>query len=333
MKVKINQLAGILKKAVQNDQRIPLMFWSGPGIGKSSVVKQVADELGWKFIDLRLSMLNAVDLRGLPHVDKDKNTARWLPPEFLPKEDGSKGILFLDEINLAPASVMHAGYQLILDGRLGEYVLPKTWKIVAAGNRSEDNANVTKFPSPLANRFVHVEVEHDIDVWRKWAIGAGINEMVISFLGKFPQHLYKQPKAGELAFNTPRSWEMASRLLDAKLDISFAVGDGLAAEFNAFIKVYDRMPDVDKVLAGTETKCPKEVDVQWALSTAIMVRVTEAQVPVIMKYVDNFSTELQVLTILNIAGKSPKHQEALLKCKEWKDWSKKNSALIEAGSE
>lgn len=329
--MKVDELKAFTSNIISSDKHIPLMIWSGPGIGKSSAIKQVAEENGMEFIDLRLSLLNPVDLRGLPIVDREKDSARWLSPEFLPneKKHGKKGILFLDEINVAPFSVMAAGYQLILDRKLGEYTLPDGWKVIAAGNRSEDNANVTKFPAPLANRFVHVEIEPDEKVWRKWGIKEGIAEQIIAFLGKFPQHLYRFPKAGEKSFPTPRSWELASRLFLLGQRIDTAVGEGVASEFSAFIRVYDKLPDIDAILAGKEKKVPKEYDVLWALSIALITRSNPKNVPTIINYSSGMPKEFEVITIINLANKSKENEAALVNSKEWKKWIENNKELID----
>ena len=329
--MKLNELKKILKNVVTSPEHIPIMVWSSPGLGKSSVVRQVAEELNMGFIDLRLSLLNPVDLRGLPSIDRENNTSKWLSPEFLPseKKHGKSGILFLDEINLAPFSVMAAGYQLILDRKLGEYQLPPGWAVIAAGNRTEDNGNVTKFPSPLANRFAHIEIECDEKVWRDWAISQGVSEEIISFLGKFPQHLCKFPKAGEKTFPTPRSWELASKLYSIGEDIGISVGEGVASEFKAFLRVYQKLPDVEQVLLGKYTKVPEDIDVLWALSTAIIVRSTPSHVPTIVKYSSGMPKEFEVLTILGLANKGPAMEVALINSKEWKDWTDTNRDLID----
>lgn len=330
----INALKSVIRKIVTADAHIPTMIWSPPGIGKSSAVKQIADELGMEFIDLRLSLLNPVDLRGLPYVNKEKHKAEWLEPDFLPNgKNGPKGILFLDEINLAPASVMAAGYQLILDRKLGNYELPAGWKILAAGNRAEDQANVTKFPAPLSNRFVHLDLEADLDEWRKWAIKTNISEQIISFLGKFPQHLFKMPKAGERSFPTPRAWGNASRLNMLGLDIGPAVGDGVAAEFNAFRKVYDRLPDVDAILEGKEKRVPEELDVLWALSTSLIYRTDAKHFPNLFPYLARMPKEFEVLTVLGVSGKSDAMEVQLVKSPEWADWCKRNKDINTGGYE
>lgn len=330
--MKINELKNLILNVIDSKEHIPMMIWSGPGIGKSSLIKQIAKEEGLKFIDLRLSLLNPVDLRGLPIVDREKGIASWVSPEFLPHDKKSSGILFLDEVNLAPFSVMAAGYQLILDRRIGEYSLPDGWKVIAAGNRAEDNSNVTKFPAPLANRFVHVELEPDEEEWRTWALKSNISEQIVAFLGKFPQHLYKFPKAGEHRFPTPRSWEYASKLFSSGLPIGSAVGDGVAAEFEAFIRVYKDLPDIEAILSGTSLEVPKkeQVDVLWALCMALVTRSKEENIGNIIKYIDNISEEFQVITIVGIVKKNNDMKYALLKTKEWKDWEKNHKELIKA---
>ena len=135
---------------------LSVMIWGAPGIGKSSIVAQVAAAHGLPCIDLRLSQLAPADLRGLPVADHEQGVARLLPPEFLPRS--GSGILFLDEINLAPPALQVVAKQLVLDRRVGSYTLPEGWLVWAAGNRKEDRAAVFDMPAPLANRFLHLQV-------------------------------------------------------------------------------------------------------------------------------------------------------------------------------
>jgi len=207
--------AKILLERIFDTKVVPFL-WGPPGVGKSSIVKEIAKEKGWKIIDLRLSLLNPVDLRGLPTIDHVNNLANWLPPSFLPKEDTKDiGILFLDEINLAPLSVQAAAYQLILDKQIGDYKFPKTWKIVAAGNRETDKANVFKISAPLANRFIHFTVRPEFYEWKKWAEKSGVHPNVIHFLTLRTTAMFEAPADQEKAFPSPRSWEFVSSMLDA----------------------------------------------------------------------------------------------------------------------
>jgi hypothetical protein len=164
----------------------PVFVWGGPGIGKSAVVKQLAEALKITLQDVRALLLDPVDLRGLPFLGND-GRSKWATPEFLPQE--GSGILFLDELNAAPAMVQASCYQLVLDRKLGEYTLPEGWAIIAAGNRDSDRGATTRMPTPLRNRFVHLDFEVDVHDWSDWAIHVGIRPEVIAFLRFRPELL------------------------------------------------------------------------------------------------------------------------------------------------
>lgn len=213
IEISVSQAKNLLLRILKTD--IVPFLWGPPGVGKSSIVREICQEKKWKLIDLRLSLLNPVDLRGLPVVNREVGTASWFPPAFLP-QNGTKeeGVLFLDEINLAPLSVQAAAYQLILDKKVGEYVFPSNWRIIAAGNRETDRANVYKISAPLANRFVHIFVRPDFEAWKQWAVGRLRGE-IIHFLILRAVLLFKMPQDSEKAFPSPRTWEFLSDLMNA----------------------------------------------------------------------------------------------------------------------
>ncbi|MFZ4604418.1 MAG: AAA family ATPase [Caulobacterales bacterium] len=234
--MKPQRLIAVLEKLLT--QRWPAFVWGPPGVGKSAIVRHVAGRADLPVIDLRASLLDPTDLRGIPTIADGR--AVWLPPSFLPRAEDKPGVLFLDEINAAPALVQASLYQLVLDRRVGEYVLPPGWWIVAAGNRQQDRAVTFRMSSALANRFVHVTLEPHVDDWRDWAIAAGLDPLVVSFIGFRPELLSQQP-GQEAAFATPRSWEMLSDVLksfgavDACRDlVAGIVGEGPGREFLRF---------------------------------------------------------------------------------------------------
>src|ERR1700733_12693685 len=142
-------------------ERVPLHIWGACGVGKSQIVAQVANDLDCDFLDVRAVQLDPVDLRGLPRIAEDQ--PEWGPPKFLPAT--GKGILFLDELTSAPQMTQAGCYQLVLDRRLGEYVLPDGWVVIAAGNPASERGVHFSMPRPLRNRFVHLHLEANLSDW------------------------------------------------------------------------------------------------------------------------------------------------------------------------
>jgi MoxR-like ATPase len=120
--MKASHITKVVNKLIA--QKLPVFIWGPPGIGKSSIVKQIATSQELEFLDLRLSLLDPTDLKGIPFFNAETKEGVWAKPSFLPSDTGSKGILFLDEINTAPPAVQASAYQLILDRKVGEYELP-----------------------------------------------------------------------------------------------------------------------------------------------------------------------------------------------------------------
>ncbi len=165
-----NTLKTYLNQILKQNLMISTMIWGPPGIGKSSIVGQLAQANNLAFTDVRLSQLAPTDLRGLPVAEN--GISKWYPPEFLPRS--GKGILFLDEINMAPPTMQGMAQQLILDRCVGSYSVPDGWFIWAAGNRKEDRASVFDMPAPLANRFLHLQVEADFESFKATPVKVSI---------------------------------------------------------------------------------------------------------------------------------------------------------------
>jgi len=257
-------------------QKVPTFLWGAPGIGKSSIVKQIAEQKGVGFVDLRLALMDPTDLKGIPFYDKESHSALWAPPAFLPRE--GEGILFLDELNSAPPSVQSSAYQLILDRRVGEYELPDGWAIVAAGNREGDRGVTYRMPAPLANRFVHYELDVSVADWRDWAYKSGLNENIIAYISYKNEHLFTfDAKSDVKSFATPRSWEYVANILNSGIDeslllesISGTVGRDVAVNFLSFLKVASRLPSIENIVTAKEFEYSDEVDVLYALSSGLV---------------------------------------------------------------
>ncbi len=262
-----------LDRIITKNLQISTMIWGAPGIGKSSIVSQLAIEHQLQFIDIRLSQLAPTDLRGLPVAEDGRS--KWFPPEFLPQS--GKGILFLDEINMAPPAMQGMAQQLILDRRVGSYTVPNGWFIWAAGNRKEDRAGVFDMPAPLANRFLHLQVEPDFESFKTYALTQKVHEQIIAFLSFRPSLLHKiDPQ--QPAWCSPRSWMMASTLHYAGLDLAPAIGTLANAEFQAFTDLYRILPDLAPILegAGADIPFPAEPSARYATAIGLTIRARDA---------------------------------------------------------
>ena len=262
----------------------PVFLWGPPGIGKSEVVAEIAEELGGAVIDLRMAQMEPTDIRGIPYYNKDIGKMDWAEPVELPDEEFASQypivVLFLDEMNSAPPAVQAAGYQLILNRRVGKYRLPDNVVIVAAGNRDSDKGVTYRMPMPLANRFVHIEMRPDFASWQNWAVNKGIHKDVVGYLSFAKQDIYDfDSKSSSRAFATPRSWTFVSDLLDDEENVdndtlfnlvAGAVGDGLATKFMAHRKVAGRMPSPTDILSGKVTDLQvKEISAMYSLTVSM----------------------------------------------------------------
>lgn len=266
------ELTPYLTTLVEQRLQLSLMLWGPPGIGKSSIVADVARQRGMQLVDLRLSQLAPTDLRGLPVAEN--GVSRWFPPEFLPTE--GRGILFLDEINMAPPAMQGIAQQLILDRQVGSYRVPEGWFIWAAGNRKADRAAVFEMPSALANRFIHLDLAPDLDSFKAWGLRAGVGEQVLAFLAFRPTLLH-QIDAQRPAWPSPRSWAMADRLRGAGLSVEPAVGPAAAGEFEAFCCIYGKLPELNAILAGkSKAAFPDEASARYATVLGLIVRAASA---------------------------------------------------------
>ncbi len=267
-RLSIKKLEEYLNTLTKNQVMDSIMIWGAPGIGKSSVVSAVAQKNKLDFIDLRLSQLAPTDIRGLP--EPRDGVSYWCPPEFLPSS--GKGILFFDEVNMAPPAIQGIAQQLILDRQVGSYKLPDGWFVWAAGNRKEDHAAVFDMPAPLSNRFFHLEVTTGLDEFKNYAIKNEIDDRIISFLNFRPNLLHKIDRNSP-AWPSPRQWVKSHNLLSAKLDIDPAVGTAAAAEFRSFCKIYKTLPNIEKILNGTASPdFPEDLSAKYALCCALSLR-------------------------------------------------------------
>lgn len=266
-------------------QQTPVFIWGQPGIGKSDLIYRIASELKNTYVvDVRLPLWEPTDIKGIPFFNSNTGEMEWAKPSELPSEEFAKDydtvILFLDELNGAAPSVQAAAYQLILNRRVGQYVLPKNVVIAAAGNRESDKGVTYRMPKPLANRFLHYDIRVDFDSWQTWALENNIHPDIIGYLTFSKKDLNSfDPSSSDRSFATPRSWSFVSKLLsesemfndDEITDmVSAAVGEGIALQFKAHRVVSSTLPDPSLILEGKITNLKTvEISAMYSLATSL----------------------------------------------------------------
>ncbi len=270
------------------DTKVTPFIWGGPGIGKSSIVKQIAEKHNLEFIDIRLSIMDPVTLNGVMIPDISNGTARTLPPDIFFNRD-KPALIFFDELNSAAPSIQAAAYQIILDRRVGPHALKKNDVIIAAGNDYNDRGVVFKMPAPLANRFIHFNLRVNFNDFMTYAVKNKFHKDVIGYLNYQRGDLYSpNNNAAEMkGFPTPRSWEFVSKILHKVDENNFstelllpilagAVGEGVAYKFASYRRITESLVNIDDILTGKikEMK-PKNIDSAYAIITALCYSMAE----------------------------------------------------------
>lgn len=244
---------------------------------------------------------------------------RWLPADFLPPmlvkeevkisakktemqlvENTSKGTLFLDEMNQAPPAVQAAGYQLLLNRRVGNYKLPANWSMIAAGNRESDRSNAQRMPAALALRLVHLDYDVNVDDWCTWAMDQGekVPVELLSFIRFRPELLHAFDPKQRVSPN-PRSWvfcgELTNRRLSGEVEFEMfkgTVGEAAAVEYKGFLQIHRELPSVDSILLDPDgTPISSSPAVRFAISAALAAKTTKDNFPRFMKYMERIGVE------------------------------------------
>ena len=318
----LTQALPIVREYIQAN--VPVNLAGAPGLGKSALIAQIAAaDFAGELTDLRASMLDPVDVRGLPYVEN--GVARWSRPCFVPApDDMTPRIIFFDELTNAPMSVQAALYQFILDRKAGDHVIPEPVRIVAAGNRVKDRAAAGKMSSALANRMAHIEIVADLESWLAWAAAAGVHPLAIAFLRFRPELLHVMPgekaeaadkgrtwqmSPDAVAFPTPRSWAQAAKFMDSPNLFALArglVGEGPAAELRNFVQMFATLPPLDSIIANPTTAAvPQNMGALYALASGLARKATHGNFAAIADYVNRMPPEFRALFDVDAKRRDP----------------------------
>lgn len=327
-----------------------VMLWGAPGVGKSQAVRQIGRILAGNtgkevnITDVRLLLFNPIDLRGIPTANADKTLAVWLRPKIFQMDESEDvvNILFLDEISAAPQSVQAAAYQITLDRTVGEHKLPDNCIVIAAGNRITDKSVAYKMPKALANRLMHIEVEGSFASWKEWAIKSGINDKVIGFLSFKRDYLMRFDVAGDdLAFPTPRAWEMVSNIMNGISDdvekmyslIAGIVGTEAAVEFRTWVKVYKDIPSIEDIFDGKNPPLPGNTDALYALTSSMTAYAKEHldeldRIANSIQYGDKMPPDFSTLLMKDYMYIEEGFEKKLISIPEYLHWLESKGSLV-----
>ncbi len=215
--ITVREMTEIVKKYIRGSHNLnfAIKILGHPGVGKSAVVKKIAEGENFYFIDTRLAFKENVDLGGYPVPDHNNKQMIYFRPKFIPPEkvpEGYDGILwFLDESNRAHPTVIQTLFQIITEKRCGEHLLPEKTSIILAGNLGEeDDTTITEFDdSALDGRLAIFHLKPSAEDWLSWAADNNIHPSVIQYISTFPERLWDEKNVNP----NPRGWHQVSSAL------------------------------------------------------------------------------------------------------------------------
>lgn len=293
---------------------------SSPGMGKSSIIRQIALEFGLIVIDLRLSQCTPEDLQGLPRfrdiINEDtgvieRSIAEFVPFAMFPTTntpipEGFNGwLLLLDELSSAGKAIQAAAYKLVLDKMVGQEHLHPNVAIVCAGNLDTDRAVTNPMSTAMQSRLVTLLMKLDTQEFlQDVAYAGGWDTRITSYLNYKPSSLHDfRPDHNEHTFCSPRTWEFMNKLIqgraisdgDAPL-FGGAITSGVAADFIQFIKVFDRLPKLNDILndpAGI--RLPEDNPSKYAAASYVAEHAKPANLEPINTYLERFPGEFRIM--------------------------------------
>jgi MoxR-like ATPase len=299
--------------------KVPMLV-SDPGLGKSSLGRQIAEKHNLKFVDIRLSQCDPVDLNGFPSVDKERGRGTYLPMDMWPLEGDELPInpktgkqysgwfIMLDEINSCPKAVEVASYKILLDREVGMHKLNKRVWLMGAGNLKTSKAVVNDTGTAQQSRMVWFEIQAHMPTWIRWADKAGIDHRVKSYLQFKPDMLHKfDPNHQDKTFPCPRTWHFMSDIMkpwvltvpQTKLPtIAGTVGAGPAREFHSFCQIYEDIPTMDQIMADPEhCHFGNEPSMHYALAGMIAANLKASNAAILFTFLNRLAADFQVTAV------------------------------------
>ena len=294
------------------------MLHSHPGMGKSDLVKEVAEQFKLKLIDFRASQMDPTDVNGFGTIinKEDSTIAKYVPFDVFPLEDATipKGyngwLLFFDELSSCSKAVEAALYKVLLDRKIGQNNLHPNTAMVCAGNLVTSGAIVNRQGTATQSRLAHLELSVDPIGWIEWATKHDIDFRVISYISNLPDKLHDfDPKHTDKTFASPRTWTFVSKVLkvvgdkpirDILANIAGIVGEAAARQFVAFSETLVELPSIQEIKANPmTTKLNNKPSLLHAVSHLLAAHMDDKNIEPLMRYLNRLPVEFQTITLQN----------------------------------
>ena len=300
-----------------------------PGGGKSALAMEIGRELGFdNVVQFFASLRDPVDLLGTPAPDNE--VTRWRPPAELMVLSKGRNLLVLEELPDSGTQMQNALCGLVHDKHVGSLHLSSETYIIATGNRTQDKSGANRLASKLYGRVRLFEYTENIDDFSAWALDAGIDPVMIQFL-RFRPDLLSDFDPNRKANPTPRTWARAAKTptsLPTSVyfnNIAGDVGEGAAAEYTGFRKIYESLPNVDAILMNpSKADVPTEPAVLYALTGALAHKTSKDNFDRVSEYVARIPAEFQVMCVAD----AMKLQPEIKNTKAFIAWAVKNSSVM-----
>ena len=288
------------------------------GIGKSYLVREVAEELKMYVVEVNLAQYEPTDIGGMQMPDGD--SMKVLRPKWLLSDEEHKAILdkgyvgviyFFDELPQAPILNQNIFAQICNEYRVGDYKIPLGDFVISAGNRMSDRSGTNQMPMHLKDRLTTIEIEANLEDFASYMFSKAKDSRIVSWVRFQPEFLHKFDRDAN-AFPTPRSLERVSDILQWKLDddtqyhaIACQIGETASASLTTHLNIHEKCPDLDDIVKNPTTiEVPTDIAIQYATVSGLVNKVNDTNMGAVLQFVSRIDGEFVAFFIKDSVAKN-----------------------------
>ena len=345
--ITLKQAASLIK----NNPETRFLLQGEPGIGKSSILESIANDMGYGHAYIDVPNMDLGDI-AMPVIDHDTKTTRYYPNARFKIHEQKPLVIMLDEFTKGADPVKNMLHPMLekANPRLGDIPISKDTIVFLTGNLTTDGVG-DSLKAHSRNRLVPVTISKPTaEEWIEWGINHDIQPEVLAWVNQYPQVLASytdggqndnpyiyNPRKTQNAFVSPRSLATASNIVRTRKELeadtviaalSGAIGESGARDMQAYIEFADQLPTWDATIKDPKgTKLPTSAGACAITVFGAIARIDKDTITPFMTYLERFDAEWQAVFAINIA-KTPSKQAIAFSCKEFSAWVAKNQDLL-----